>query len=500
MLKHLRTDSKPFSLHPDDHDQDDHDSWKEILFWIPNKLHEMFITFLPLSEAREYPPRFMYLTGVIAFTLIGVFFFTLFGFLFITNIRNVYLSPANGGPDFSGARCEEIQSTNTGIFLGTKEGIWEGNSGFQYSEATYIITASNWKMSLNDYSSAMNQLYTFLSQLGNQATQLDLAQNLLLWFSFMALADQTNPSNRFALIGDPAVALNRQYIFGSVSSIAGECKLPDQYAYFDKSNGELILNIPYDAYKANPICMAAGDPLFLGYNPFTTMNNFQVKVDVYSLVTALAINLNIIPFQILTEITAFRRNYTTKFGEITVSQYFSPKFPGMAPFPCIVNQYCFIRIGSSNFAIPFFHHLGNSSTKPEKCDCKKMTSNDLQDPFHQCNLFSFLTGFLFFPSKDLAALGEFLYAVKPAFAHAAMFQPSFVASAVGTASPAYPQFSTADFRKKIYKFCAMPSGNCSMVTFTLIDSDNPDWSLSKFYYQLLTGACQDQIAATPSNW
>lgn len=499
-MKYLRRDSKPFSLHHDDHAVERHRGWREMIRMGSDKLHELFITFIPLSDAREYPPRFMYATGIIVFLLIGLFFGALFGFLFYTNKRNVYLAPANSGPDFFGASCEEIQSTNTGVYLGSKGGLWEGSTGFEYSEASYIMTVSNWKLSQQSYKTSMTQLYQAMSQLGRQAVNLDLAQNLLLWFSFIGLPDFKNAANRFTLIGDPAIAFNRQNVFGTVSSVAGDCKLANQYATYDKTSGSLILNIPYDEFVGNPICLASGNPVYLGYNPFTSVNNFQVKVDVYSLVTALAINLDIIPFKVLIEIKAFRRNSTTAYGEITTSRYYNPKFPGMTPIPCIVGEYCFIRLGPSNFAIPFFHHLGNSTSKAEKCSCKEMTRKESKNPFHNCNRFAFIVGFMYFPSNDIVSLGEFFRSVSASDAHNAMYEPSYVASAVGAKSPLYEQFNQADYRNKMYSFCSMPHGNCSMVTFTLIDSDNPDWSISKFYYQLLTGACQDQITPAASNW
>jgi hypothetical protein len=53
---------------------------------------------------------------------------------------------------------------------------------------------------------------------------------------------------------------------------------------------------------------------------------------------------------------------------------------------------------------------------------------------------------------------------------------------------------TTDVRHKFFDFCRVKNGNCSMVTFTLVDLGFPDWSLSNYYYQLLGGACQDSVS------
>jgi hypothetical protein len=494
----LRTDYKPFNLRSSlvlaQAKPEKRTKWQEFL----GHMEELFITYLPYPDFREYPPEFMFLAGSVLCILIVVFFCTMFGYLFATNISTIFLSPADGGDDTS--ICEEIVSPNTGIYLSSRNGFWEGSDGFQYVDATMALSATNWKIKSADYSYLMNQLYKALTLLGNFTSGQELGINLLFWFSLSATPDPANPANRFSLIGNPAIALNRQNIFGTVSSVAGECKLANQYASYDRANGMLILNIPVSDYLSNPICMAAGAPRFLGYNPLVSSNYLQAKVDVHSLATAVSVNLNVLPLRFLIEIPTFRKEITAQGHTYLLSQYFNPKFPGMSPIICLVNVTCTIRLGPSNYAIPFFHHAGNSTIKPEKCDCSKMSPQDKADPLDKCNLFTFLAGFIYFPADDAFSLFQFLTKQPAPVAHGKAFPPAFLASAFGQHSPAYPMLNQPASREKFYEFCHTSHGNCSMVTFSLFDTANPDWSLTQYYFQLSNGACQDQISIPRDAW
>lgn len=459
---------------------------------------EMFIKFIPYDEFREYPPKFMYFSGFVLFCIIGCFFGGLFGYLYLTNLNTVFLAPINGVDSTS--VCQEILSPVTGKFLGTEKGIWEGSEGFQFSEATYVITASNWRLPQKRYAYLMGELYQGLSIMGNLSSSSDLGMNLIVWFSFTGIPDLFNPVNRFYFTGDPSVALAKQIVFGTLSSVAGECHLPNQYATFDKANGKLILSMPYNEYINNTKCMAAADPFILGYNPFATVNNFELNIDVYALVTAIAVNLGILPFPVLVEIAAKRANLQFTGKSFVLSEFYNPKFYGMTPILCLVNATCGLRIGPSIIAIPFFHHLGMDFNSPKRCICNTIDSNDLLSPQHPCNLFNFLAGIVFYADTNMTSVGEFISRAPFGFLLAKSYEPSFVASAFGEQSPNYAQFNSIASRKKLYQFCTVKHGTCSMLTFTLTDGIRPDWAISDFYYQLTNGACRDTFSVPQPTW
>ncbi len=501
MSKVLRTDYKPFSLNPNDvHPNHQFKSFGDYFQWFFQQFEEFFIKFIPFPGFREYPPRFMYPSGLILIALIVACWATIFGFLFYAESSNTYLSPADNPPAYSGATCKDVLVSNTGSYLATRQGLWEGRGGFDYADAAYSLTTSSWKMDHDYYTKAMNSLHDYLVYVGEETSKSDLSWNLLYWFSFIALADPTDFANRVTLVGDPSIAFNRQNIVGTISSAHGECQLADQITTFDKANGILSLSIPSIDYNNSSNCLAAGNPIYLGYNKFITGNNFKINLDIFSLVTALAVNLNILTFDALIEVKAFRSNITFTDGSVVLtSRYFNPKFPGMAPIVCVVNIYCFLQVGPASYAVPFFHHIGNNTELPEPCDCNQMSKLNKADPYHQCNRFLFLTGFYFYPYNGIEPLEQF-FRRNATTSHALSYYPAFAASAFGQASPNYSQFQDPKIREEMYRFCQTSYANCTMITFSLYDVLNPDWSISDHYYQLLTGACQDQVTASDESW
>eukprot|EP01040_Poterioochromonas_malhamensis_P016489 gene16489-18727_t len=94
MSKVLRSDYKPFSLNPKDiHPNHQFRSFKDYFQWFYQQIEEFFIKSIPFPGFREYPPSFMYPSGVILITFILVSWTSVFGFLFYAELGNTYLSP-----------------------------------------------------------------------------------------------------------------------------------------------------------------------------------------------------------------------------------------------------------------------------------------------------------------------------------------------------------------------------------------------------------------------
>lgn len=503
MSNPLKSDYKPFSIKDDkiSLNNDSNEETKESFWkWICHELDELFVKYIPFPDLRDYPPRIMYPSGTVLIILIVLFWAALFGYLFNSEKNNTFLAPRDDSSGASGATCNDVLVPNTGKYLATREGKWEGASGFDYSVAAYSLTASSWMMDTAYYANAMKLLKEYLESVGETTSQSDLGINLLYWFSFIGLADPKNFANRFTLCGDPSVALNRQNIFGTVSSIHGVCQLPGQVSSYDKANGVLRLTLPYSEYINSQTCMNAGDPKYLGYDQYINADNLQITIDVYSLATAVAVNLNILLFNGLIEVIALRKPLTFSDGStVMTSSYHNPKFPGMTPIVCIIGVYCFLPLGDSNYAIPFFHHMGNDSYFPQRCDCSKMSDTNKQDAYHFCNRFLFLTGFYFFSSDNLLPLEQFIK-IHPYTSHSASYYSAFTSSAFGLSSPYYYYFQDTATLDVLYDFCRTPAGNCTMVTFSIYDVSNPGWSISDHYFQLLNGACQDQVTSSDEAW
>lgn len=90
------------------------------------------------------------------------------------------------------------------------------------------------------------------------------------------------------MTGSPVDIFNQQYKIGHVSGILGACPIGAVTSY-DVANAQLSLTYQYDSYISDPLCSAAANPMLLGYNEKYDLDSFNMKMDVNSLITALAV-------------------------------------------------------------------------------------------------------------------------------------------------------------------------------------------------------------------
>jgi len=412
--------------------------------------------------------------------------------------------------------CETLNVANTGTFLATQGGYWEGQLNFEYSTASYSGSLTSYTMSYDEYVQMMKNLYVSVKTIGNYSTQYDLATNLLFWFSFSALPTMSNTVQRFNLIGDPSVVFDRQHITATFSNAQGDCNISN-LASFDASRSMLSVDYNYHNFVSSPVCNHTASPTKnLGYIPGMRSDFFQTSVDVRSLVTCLSVSVGILDFLQMVEIASTRSTYSIDGVTYNTSEFYDPQYPGMTPLSCIEtfdhkHQQCLLKINGL-YTLPFFHHKGNNSDLPMGCICSSISAFDKQYAFAPCNRFEFLIGFLFFPETsssadslyDLVAKYNFNYTVINSLSYPA----SFTAGFWGQESPYYESvLNDPSARKKAYSFCELPATashhalqSCSLLTFSTFDSTRHDWAISKYYYQLMFGACQDRISTSWENW
>jgi hypothetical protein len=467
------------------------------------KLHDAFIQAIPSQDVRDMPPFFMYSFGILIFLVLLVLFLTIFILSYNNAMDTQFLSPLYSSSTAS-PYCQTIPITNSVVLKATQLGYWEGNSGFEYSEASYIASVTNWQISPDYYANVMLILYEAIVMAGNATKTGNLGDNLLYWFSFTARPNTENYAQRFNLIGDPLVVFNREEVSGTISSVWGDCN-ETSVASFDPAKGILNMGFSYPSFLANPICNQTGNPYYLGYRPGINTNLYQMKIDVRSLVTALSVNIKISYLSDLVEIAAYRGSYLYQGVMYNISRYYDPHFPGMTPITCLTSgdiDQCCLTFGASTYALPIFNHLGNSTQYPVQCNCSQISTEELAQPDSNCNLFRFLAGFLYYPTDAPDGVLELLfkYNTSSDLINYYAFQASFLGSYWGINSMYHTNlFQNITFRESMYSFCNVSVGSCSIVTFSLFD-ELYDWSISSYYFQLLTGACQDKISTSFENW
>ncbi len=155
---------------------------------------------------------------------------------------------------------------------------------------------------------------------------------------------------------------------------------------------------------------------------------------------------------------------------------------------------------------PLFRDVGSNNTAPVACDCATLTAAELTSPNHNCNVFRFLSGFMFLSAPSEASAGYALgltlgklqgnLGLLNANSHDAMF----AASTFGQNSPLAAEINSPSALEAAYDFCKVGAATCSILTFANYDLVPSNWAVSKQYTLLQNGACRDSISPTDEHW
>jgi hypothetical protein len=155
---------------------------------------------------------------------------------------------------------------------------------------------------------------------------------------------------------------------------------------------------------------------------------------------------------------------------------------------------------------PMFHHVGGNLTYPQECDCSELTTEALSSPSHNCNVFRFLTGFLFVsgPYTVSANYAVGLLNTKLGGSLDDMLlkahRPMFIASSFGQNSPLSAELNSPASLAAAYDFCNYGGHTCSFLTFTSYDMVATSWAVSKHYTIMQNGACTDTVSPDADDW
>lgn len=485
-----------------------------ILQW---RLIDMIERNVPFTN--DVPSEYIFLVSGAVLFLLFILFLIMFCVGYYDALGTTFLSPydVDNYSDSSATQyCDTVSTTNTGVYLATKNGYWENSPHFEYSNASYYISLTSYSTNFEQYTFLMQEVYAYLRNFGNIVAQSSLTYSLVYWTSTMLVVPGYS-TQRFYLSGDPVVIFNKQHTGGLLTSIEGPCYENITYSSsYDINSGIMRLNYDYKQFMSNSQCLNVTNPSLLGYVPIVDGSQFTLNFDVQTLMTALAVNLYVIQLSALVELPHFNSDYEYNGIQYYISYYYSPKFPSMIPMICLktVNyQEDFPNNATNAFlcglnyngvtAMPIFNQFGSNSTFPMPCDCANAASYDLDVAFSNCNLFNFLSGFIFWntesPNPILEMLGKFQFNYKTI--NNLAFNASFIDSYWGLTSPLYNQLHSKQFRSHAYEYCQTSYGVCSMVLFSSFDNaQDATWAISKYYYILQNGACRDSISPSADAW
>jgi hypothetical protein len=278
----------------------------------------------------------------------------------------------------------------------------------------------------------------------------------------------------------------------------------------------------YAEYMATPACQESLDPDLVGYLASTDFNEFSMEFDIRSMITCVAMNLGVLSLDTLIRIPIFDTVLSVGGAIYNVSSYYDPKYSGMDPITCMripaTHPYdppagyvqCVMLIENQVFAVPMFNHAGQNATYPTPCNCSTLAYEQIDDGFDPCNAFNFISGLLFYPTRDASDVLQLLLntGLTPTIdavtsdLNANSYDPMWIDSFWGLQSGNRKLYNTPEFRENAYSFCNLPnsSAQCTFVIFSQFDKYQTNWAISENYYQLETGACQNSFVGTRAEW
>lgn len=137
------------------------ESFKE---WFFSKLEGMFVDNIPLDAIKELPPRYMYLGGMIAHlaSITCFIFFIYTGFENARNTEFISLSEEDG-------ECTAVTRQNTGQYLATDTGYWEGSEFYDPALAIYKVDYFGLDIDTEGYQSMMSGFRSTIEAVGAKA-------------------------------------------------------------------------------------------------------------------------------------------------------------------------------------------------------------------------------------------------------------------------------------------------------------------------------------------
>mmetsp|Transcript_32611 Transcript_32611/g.60933 ORF Transcript_32611/g.60933 Transcript_32611/m.60933 type:complete len:833 (+) Transcript_32611:136-2634(+) len=461
---------------------------------------EAFVENLPMDALKELPSWYKYAFGMIGYMIaLGtMLYFTYTLFQQQTNKSFIALSYDDGD-------CEPVPTIMTGDFIASYRGMWEGQRGFVYSEALYSMTLTGYEGSMEDYVNKLNGIEKQLQIVADGAVHRDAGENLLYWMTWSVNVGL----DYFEMTGDPTSILNREYFYGTLAGIAGECQAEPE-ARFTVATAEMELFFQKDRFDQLEYCTAAATPAWMGWVERFMKNNFIIKIDAWQAMVAIAVNLGEMQMNLLQPVQGTEKVLHFHNETLYLVEVFDFRYPGMLPLSCISTDQnlrnmrfraCLLRQGDT-YMLPVMNHFGTARDFPEPCNC---SNGDFHN--RECHNLDLMVSVLFYnlPPYDTdivnnsqpQAANNSLYALLTLLESDTYRNINRNAYNISFAACRFNQWTDPVWRNTSYEFCNLAEyGTCSMIMYNPYDRRSR--TVSPFYYQVPSIACADSFM-TP-NW
>lgn len=435
--------------------------------------------------------------------------------------------------DLTSGKCVQIPIALSGSYNLDQNGSWEGTAAYEAGRARVKVKLNSFQHSQDEYAAFMMDVQSIVKGVAAKSPYNNVAVNLLYWSSYGYKYIDGENVHYIRFTGDLRNILDREFTNAAYADVSGDCDVGSTMLW-DVNTGRMGMKMSFKEINGSENCLEAMDPVSLGYNAEINGDDFTVRFDARSLATAFAVNWDIMPVDLLSNvfdplfdgktIGCSAALNTPGCGNDTYVFFMGldPDLPGMAPIYCLrpltrgrpassyyFTNLCAIRV-VNQYVYPFFQHMGISSEEgnnpyePAPCNCSTSSG---KVPY--CDDFDFVIGFVFFEvarddimlnwqylldmayRNNMATLNDFIY-------HAA-----FAAQRTGGVALKYPpvpsegvepaavnaslyKLQSRAWREETYSFCQQ---NCTVFSFRLFDDFNR--FVNGDSYNLAHGGCSD---------
>ena len=204
-------------------------------------------------------------------------FFIYTGYDTARNTEFISLSENDG-------ECSAVTRQNTGTYLATDEGYWEGDENYNTALTIYRADFFSLDVDTDEYKAIINRFRASIEELAILAETQDAARNIMYWITY----ELSTPQYLFQMTGNSVDVFYRYYTIAALASREGVCDIPHT-STLDGGNHLLRIEYPFTEYMAESKCTAAATPSLLGFNPDYDFDTFRVDLDLNSLLIAIAV-------------------------------------------------------------------------------------------------------------------------------------------------------------------------------------------------------------------
>jgi hypothetical protein len=214
--------------------------------------------------------------------------------------------------DHKSDKCCEVPVTITGTFRASSQGLWDTMADFDFVKNNYMATMSGVHYTNEQWTKIMKNIVSQMQKIGLKGATRDYAWNMVAWASYSAV-DTKNGYFRFYTTADVGVMFDKDVVSIGFASNSSDLQACRPRITTSMSDTERVLTIntelnvggytcPNPPCIDNP-CPGILAPQLMGYDTkYASSTVMTWKLDMSSVVTALAVNMGILPLSTLTNI------------------------------------------------------------------------------------------------------------------------------------------------------------------------------------------------------